>query len=99
MNLQNMSIEELNKFSRRALTRAEDLARKVPTYQMARDAGVRDIGYSTTANGWVSSYTGEAIIKMGNGDCWKAVGRGPEGDAATIHRKGFIEFIPVGVTK
>lgn len=95
--LRHMSVQSLRQLAAKANQIAADLQKIEPSYAMALQAGIKDKGYSTVANGYVSDYSGEAIITMANGSRWKAIGRGPQGNAYTISRDGFIEFIPLAV--
>ena len=92
MNLKGKSRQELMKLSKKAKKLAEDLKKEEPSYDLALENGVQDVSYNTTANGRVSSYKGKAIIEMDDGTVWKAVGKGPKGDAYSIMRQGRIEF-------
>ena len=94
MNLSGLSKQELRKVAKRASQLADDLKKKEPSYELALENGVADVGYNTTANGYVSSYSGEADIIMDDGSKWKAIGHGPDGDARSIYQQGYIEFIP-----
>lgn len=94
MNLSGLSKQELRKLSKKAASLADDLEKKEPSYELALENGIMDCGYNTTANGYVSSYGGEAEIIMDDGSKWKAIGHGPDGDAWSIYRQGYIEFIP-----
>lgn len=95
MNLSNMSADELEALSKKSAALAADLRKAEPSYALALRAGIRDLGYSTVANGYVSKFAGEAVIELDNGTKWKAIGHGPKGDAYSISRHGFIEFIPL----
>ena len=94
-SLKGLSAQQLRRLAKRALKLAEDLEKEEPSYRLALEAGVRDTSYDTTANGFVWSYSGEAIIEMPNGRKWKAIGHRPEGDAWSIYKQGYIEFIPI----
>jgi len=94
MNLSRLSKQELRKLSKKSASLANDLENKEPSYILALNNGIQDKGYNTTANGFVSSYSGEAEIIMDDGRKWKAIGHAPTGDAWSIHRQGYIEFIP-----
>ena len=72
---------------------ARDLRANEPTVALALRAGVKDISYDTVANGWVLRYEGEAVVTLDNGRSYRCVGYGPRGDAHSIYRQGFIEFI------
>jgi len=98
MNLSKMSKRQLRELSKKAADLANDLEKQEPTYALALESGVVDRGYNTTANGFVSSYSGEAIITMDDGGKWKAIGHGPTGgDAWTVGKQGYIEFIPIEI--
>jgi len=90
-----MSSDDLRRLSREALHLAEDLEKEEPNYSLALQNGVEDNGYSTVSNGWVDSYSGSAIIKMGNGTIWKAIGHSPMGTGWAVTRNGYIEFIKI----
>ena len=92
--LKNKSSRNLEKISEAAMQLANDLKKEKPTYPLALANGCVDYGYNTTANGWVSSYGGEAIIQMSNGKKWRCVGRPATGDAWYAY-DGRIEFIPL----
>ena len=94
-NLLAMSADELEALAKKCVSLAKDLRKKEPTYALALAGGVYDISYQTVSNGSVDSYSGIAIITMSDGRKWRAVGRGPQGDAYTITRQGYIEFIPM----
>lgn len=96
INLSGLSADALTKLAERAQTLAADLRKEQPSYELAIEAGVKDKGYNTVRCGWVSSYSGEAVIEMANGKKWKAVGHGPRGDASWVSKDGYIEFIPLG---
>ena len=72
---------------------ARDLRANEPSVALALRAGVKDKSYDTVANGWVLRYEGEAVVKLANGREYRCVGHGPRGDAHSIYRQGFIEFI------
>jgi len=98
MDLSKMSKRQLRELAKKASALADDLEKEEPTYALALENGVVDCGYSTTANGFVSSYSGEAIITMDDGEKWKAIGHGPTGgDAWTVGKQGYIEFIPIEI--
>lgn len=92
--LKGISSTELRMLAKQAETLAEDLEKDQPTKELALISGIEDKSYNTTANGRVASYVGEAIIVMGNGRKWKAVGHRPTGNAFYA-RDGYIEFIPM----
>jgi len=93
--LKGKSAETLERIAREASALAADLRSKKPSYALAINAGVRDCSYNTVRWGRVSKYEGEAIIEMEDGSRWKAIGRGPTGNASWIDRDGYIEFIPL----
>lgn len=93
MDLSGKSYQELKAIAKKAAELAEALKQKHPSYNLAIENGVRDVGYNTTANGYINSYTGEAVIKMDNGDKWKAIGHKSTGNAYYAD-DGYIEFIP-----
>lgn len=95
IDLKNMSVQQLESLSHAASKLANDLRKQEPSYDLALLNGVRDKSYPTVANGYVSKYSGEALITMADGRKWRAVGHGPAGDAYTVTRQGFIEFIPI----
>ncbi len=92
--LKNKSPRQLEDIAASAIKLANDLKKEKPTYELALANGCVDKGYNTTANGWVASYGGEAIVEMANGKKWKCVGRGCTGDAWYAY-DGYIEFIPL----
>lgn len=92
--LKNKSPRQLEDIAASAIKLANDLEKEKPTYKLALANGCVDNGYNTTANGWVESYGGEAIVEMANGKKWKCVGRGWTGDAWYAY-DGYIEFIPL----
>lgn len=96
INLSGLSVDSLTELAKRAIALAADLHLSEPSYDLALEAGVRDKSYNTVRCGWVSSYSGEAVIEMANGKKWKAVGHGPRGDASWVSKDGYIEFIPLG---
>ena len=73
-------------------TSREELSR--PTALLAIAAGVEDDSYSTVRYGMVASYRGEAMVTLPNGSEWRCVGHGPQGNAETLARDGYIEMIP-----
>lgn len=95
INLSGMSADALQALAERAQTLAADLRKEQPSYELALENGVEDRSYPTVANGYVSSFRGEAVVTMADGQRWRCVGRGPKGDASHISRDGYIEFIPL----
>lgn len=95
IDFKNMSADSMEELAKELLQFAKDLRKEQPSYELALLHGVSDRGYPTVANGYVSKYSGEAIIKMDNGKRWKAIGHGPRGDAYSIFKQGYIEFIPL----
>ena len=96
-NLNKMSVQQLRELSERARKIANDLEEELPSYELALETGIEDNGYNTTANGYVSSYSGEVVITMADGRKFKAIGHRPRGDAWSIYRQGYIEFIPLSM--
>ena len=96
VDLTKMSADALETLARRASALAEDMKAKQPSYALAIEAGVRDRSYNTVANGYVNSYSGEAIVRMDDGKRWRCVGHRPKGSAFCVTKRGFIEFIPLG---
>jgi hypothetical protein len=92
--LKSKSARELKDIAEAATQLANDLEKTQPTYELALANGCIDKGYNTTANGWVESYGGEAIVQMASGKKWKCVGRGCTGNAWYAY-DGYIEFIPL----
>ena len=92
--LKNKSPRQLEDIATSAIKLANDLKKEKPTYELALANGCVDKGYNTTANGWVASYGGEAIVEMANGKKWKCVGHSETGDAWYAY-DGYIEFIPL----
>ena len=95
IDLSKMSVQQLLLLATKAKRLADDLKKKEPSVTLALANGVSDVGYDTVANGYVSSYRGEATITMEDGSVWKAIGHGPRGDAYSIWRQGYIEFVPL----
>jgi len=93
--LKGKSVQQLKQISEVSAKMAEDLKAVLPSYDLAIFAGVQDCSYDTQSNGWVRCYRGEALIKMDDGRVFRAVGHGPDGDAWSIYRQGYIEFIPI----
>lgn len=96
INLSGMSADALTKLAERASALAADLRKQQPSYELALEAGVKDTGYPTVANGYVNRYEGEALVEMANGKKWKCVGHRPKGSPSHISKQGYIEFIPLG---
>ena len=94
-DLSGLSTQQLRELSKRATALANDLEKMEPSYSIALEHGIIDRGYKTTANGYVNSYRGECEFTMSDGRRWKAVGHSPDGDAWSIYRNGYIEFIPL----
>ena len=94
MDLFKKSVEELNDISKMCLQIARDLKKEIPSYFLAVENGVIDNGYDTTANGWVSSYGGTAIVKLDNGKEFRCIGHRAGGNAYYAS-DGYIEFIPL----
>lgn len=82
IDFKNMSADRMEELAKELLQFAKDLRKEQPSYNHALLYGVSDCSYPTVANGYVSNYRGEAIIKMANGKRWKAIGHGP-----TCHKK------------
>ena len=95
INLSGLSADALTKLAERASALAKDLRKAEPSYELALENGVEDRSYPTVANGYVSSFRGEAVVTMADGQRWRCVGHGPRGDASHISRDGYIEFIPL----
>ncbi len=95
--LKGLSSQELIALSKEAVQLAEQLKASQPSYELAILNGVRDVSYDTTANGYISSYTGEAIIKLEDGSIWKATGKRSTGDAWYAYN-GRIEFTKIDGT-
>ena len=95
INLTGMSADSLKALAEKAMALAADLRKSQPSYELALESGVKDKSYPTVANGYVSSYSGEAVVTMEDGSKWRCVGRGPKGCPAHISKQGFIEFIPL----
>lgn len=72
---------------------ANDLAKEEPTMQLALASGIKDYSYDTT-DGRVESYRGATQITMESGQIWLAVGHRPKGTPESVHKQGWIEFIP-----
>ena len=96
INLSGLSADALTKLAERASALAADLRKEQPSYELALENGVEDRSYPTVANGYVSSFRGEAVVTMANGRKWRCIGRCPRGDASHISKQGYIEFIPLG---
>ena len=94
ISLKGLSAQQLTKLSKKASALAKDLLAKVPSYSLALEHGVSDDSYNTTANGFITSYRGVAIIELADGSKWKAVGHPSTGDAYYAD-DGYIEFIPL----
>ena len=99
MNLNGLSANALDELAKKATSLARDLRSKQPSIDLALECGVRDRSYPTVANGWVRDYSGEATIVMEDGSVWRAVGHGPNGNAAIVTKHGWVEFIPVPPNK
>ncbi|NBV54732.1 MAG: hypothetical protein EBR79_03360 [Proteobacteria bacterium] len=95
ISLNGLSATALETLARRAIDLANDLRKEEPSYRLALEAGVEDHSYSTVRNGRVSYYAGEAIVTMANGKKWRCVGHRSRGDAYSVYRQGYIEFIPL----
>ena len=95
INLSGLSAVALQALAERASALAKDLRKEQPSYELALEAGVKDTGYPTVANGYVNRFSGEAVVTMADGRKWRCVGHGPRGDAIHISRDGYIEFIPL----
>lgn len=95
VNLSGMSAVQLDTLAAKAKSLAADLRKSQPTYDLALAAGVRDNSYGTVRWGRVASYSGEAVVTLEDGSRWRCVGRRPKGDAETVERQGYIEFIPL----
>lgn len=95
INLSGLSADALQALAERAQTLAADLRKAEPSYELAIEAGVKDTGYPTVANGYVNRFSGEAVVTMADGQRWRCVGHGPKGDPSHISRDGYIEFIPL----
>ena len=61
-----------------------------PLRAWAYELGVRDVGYDTVANGWVSSAEGEAVFATSDGKLWKCHGFRPRGNARCIFAQGGV---------
>ena len=96
INLSGLSADALTKLAERAQTLAADLRKEQPSYDLALEAGVKDTGYPTVANGYVNRFSGEAVVTMADGQRWRCVGHGPKGGPSHISKQGYIEFIPLG---
>lgn len=95
ISLAGMSADALEALSRRAAALAADLRKEEPSYALALEAGVRDVGYDTVRHGWVPSFSGEAVVTMADGRRWRCVGHGPRGTAEAVYRNGYIEMVPL----
>lgn len=93
--LMGMSADQLERLAARATKMAGDLRAAEPTLDLALAAGVRDKSYSTVRYGRVASYAGEAEVTMADGRRFRAIGHGPRGDAETLDRGGYVEFVPL----
>ena len=91
-NLTGMSAEGLESLSKKAARLAAQLREKEPSAALAVAAGIKDRGYNTPANGYISSYSGEVEITMDYGSRWRAVGHGPRGRGGVLYSHGHIEF-------
>ena len=95
INLSGMSADALQTLAKRASELAADLRKEQPSYELALEAGVEDRSYPTVANGYVNSFSSEAVVTMADGRKWRCVGHGPKGSPIHISRQGYIEFIPI----
>ena len=95
MNITNMSAEQLDDLAKACIDRAAALRSSQPPIALALLVGIRDVSYNTVANGYITAYVGDCIVEMSGGKKWRAVGHMPVGDAATVKKQGFIEFIPL----
>ena len=91
INVKDLSITELRQLSKKCLSLADDLDKIKPSYQLAIEAGVQDNSYNTVVNGYIGSYSGEAVVTMADGNKWLCTGRRSSGDAYYA-KDGFIEF-------
>jgi len=94
-DLAGLSADALDQLVKRAKALADDLRRAEPSNELALENGVRDKSYRTVRYGWISSFSGEAIVEMADGRRWKCVGHEPCGDAEFVSRRGWIEKIPL----
>ncbi len=94
--LSGKSVEELLQISAEARKLAEDLRGKKPSYRLAILGGVKDASYKSAREGIIACFRGTAEITLEDGSRWRAVGHGPKGDAWSVTRHGWIEFIPLG---
>ena len=95
INLKNMSCHELEALSKRAANLAKDLRGNQPSDELALEAGVEDVSYTTVRHGLIPSFRGIAELIMSDGRRWKCIGHGPSGTAQFVSKNGFIEFIPM----
>lgn len=92
----SMSVEQLRALAKLATRTAEDLAKDLPTYELALAAGIRDKSYQAVRDGWIPSYSGEVEVTLASGKKFRCVGhRNHGGDAYTAYPNGFIEFLPL----
>ena len=68
--------------------------KKFEMVKLAVKAGIKDNGYKTVANGWVNNYKGEVELEI-EGVKYLAKGHKPDGDAYSIFKDGYIEFIEI----
>jgi len=90
-----MSSTALTELSRRAAAIAADLKKNEPSTMLALEAGIIDTSYDTTACGRVASYRGTAVVTMDDGTKWRCVGHTPQGNAYSVTRDGYIEYLPL----
>lgn len=96
--LRGKSAQELEKLAKLAKALADDLRLNQPSYELALQNGVVDKSYDTVANGTISSYGGEAIVRLENGTVWECIGR-PSTGSAHYANDGYIEFIPIIINR
>jgi hypothetical protein len=93
MDFKGLTLKQLEEIIIEAKCLAHDLKEGgEPSYFLAKANGIVDKSYQTLAFGLVSSYSGEAVITMANGQKWCAIGHGSTGSATTLTSRGWIEF-------